>query len=267
VKPWEEGGKVMTQFKVFIALVISALLACTLVRAQQPEVKPLTNADVVAMVKAGLPESTIVLTIQRSPSRFNVSPEALIELKNQSVTQKIMDAMLSTQTASSQVPPQEPDSSVPGLPNEQGAYYEGPAGFVRLERVTARARTRGEGKGLLTMGLSGMQFVAAYRGARAPVQVTEPKPTFYVRAPAELSTREIQIVRLETKKDRREVQTASGTILSTKVGYREKDLRKAIVKQLGAGLFEVAPESELAPGEYLLDLSGLTYDFGISSTK
>jgi hypothetical protein len=62
------------------------------------EIKPLTNSDIVAMLKAGLPESTIVLAIQNSPSDFDKSPQALIALKSAGGTQKIMDAMLAPQT-------------------------------------------------------------------------------------------------------------------------------------------------------------------------
>jgi hypothetical protein len=61
--------------------------------AAQP--KPLVNADVVKMVKAGLAEDTIVLAIQNRPSAFDTSPEQLINLKEQGVTQVVLNAMLS----------------------------------------------------------------------------------------------------------------------------------------------------------------------------
>jgi hypothetical protein len=57
-------------------LAICFLLACSIAMAQQQK-KPLTNADVITMIKAGLAESTIVLSIQQSTSNFDTSPEAL----------------------------------------------------------------------------------------------------------------------------------------------------------------------------------------------
>lgn len=57
--------------------------------------KPLTNADVVDMVQAGLSESTVILSIKNSGTNFDTSPQALIELKKKGVSQGIMDAMLS----------------------------------------------------------------------------------------------------------------------------------------------------------------------------
>jgi len=60
--------------------------------------KTLTNADILSMMKAGLPESTIVLSIQHSATSFDTSPQGLIVLKKQGVTAKILDAMLSVKT-------------------------------------------------------------------------------------------------------------------------------------------------------------------------
>jgi hypothetical protein len=60
----------------------------------QGEKKALTNADVIAMLDAKLPESTIVLSIQNSESNFDTSPQSLILLKNKGATAGILDAML-----------------------------------------------------------------------------------------------------------------------------------------------------------------------------
>src|ERR1700755_3097381 len=56
--------------------------------------KPLTNDDIIKMVKADLPDDTIVLVIQTSPGEYDTSPPALIVLKQQGATQKILDAVV-----------------------------------------------------------------------------------------------------------------------------------------------------------------------------
>lgn len=56
--------------------------------------QPLTNADVIAMLEAKLPESTIVLSIQNSGGNFDTSPQSLILLQNKGATARILDAML-----------------------------------------------------------------------------------------------------------------------------------------------------------------------------
>lgn len=74
-------------------MLLCLLWAGTLVTAQENK-KPLSNADVVTMIKAELPESVIILAIQQSPKNFDTSPESLIQLKKQGATAKILEAML-----------------------------------------------------------------------------------------------------------------------------------------------------------------------------
>jgi hypothetical protein len=62
--------------------------------AQKGDKKPLTNEDVVRMVKAGLAESTIFLAIEQNPTDFDTTPDALISLRGQGVSEKVLDAML-----------------------------------------------------------------------------------------------------------------------------------------------------------------------------
>src|SRR6478752_1278483 len=78
--------QICAQF-LLLLVVITSLLA-------QSTKKPLTNTDVVDMVRAGLADSTIILAIKNSGTNFDTSPQALIELKKSGVSQSVMDAML-----------------------------------------------------------------------------------------------------------------------------------------------------------------------------
>jgi hypothetical protein len=62
--------------------------------------QPLTNADIVKMVKAGVREPVIVATIQSSPGKYNLGATAMSSLRRAGVTQKEIDAM----TAAGQPP-------------------------------------------------------------------------------------------------------------------------------------------------------------------
>lgn len=75
-------------------LVLCFLCAGILSASAQSVKQPLTNADVISMLDAQLPESTIVLSIQNSGGNFDTSPQALIVLKNKGATARILDAML-----------------------------------------------------------------------------------------------------------------------------------------------------------------------------
>lgn len=56
--------------------------------------KTLTNADIVKMVKGGLPESVVVSAIQSSPAKYDISPDALLALQKDGVTSREMDAII-----------------------------------------------------------------------------------------------------------------------------------------------------------------------------
>jgi hypothetical protein len=90
---------------LFAMTVAFALLLCPF-SAAQSSAKPLTNEDVVAMVKGGLGETTIIAAIQSQDSSFDVSAGALLALKKNAVSSHIMDAMLAAnkQQAQSKAP-------------------------------------------------------------------------------------------------------------------------------------------------------------------
>lgn len=87
----------MTQRTVLstsLALVLTLYLAfpAALAQAQIPE-KPLTNAQVVEMVKANLSTEVIIAKIQVSRCHFDTNPSVLNELKYRGVPDAIIIAM------------------------------------------------------------------------------------------------------------------------------------------------------------------------------
>ena len=76
----------------FLMSLLLALPAASI--AQAPTDNTLTNADIVRMVRAGIPESIIVREIQDSETNFVTSANALIELRKQHVPTRVLDAML-----------------------------------------------------------------------------------------------------------------------------------------------------------------------------
>lgn len=77
--------------------------AAAFVDGETANQKPLTNDDVLAMVKAGLSDDTIAGAMDAQPCHFDVSPAALAKLKKQGMSAKLADAMVQHATASSSV--------------------------------------------------------------------------------------------------------------------------------------------------------------------
>ena len=86
------------RLRAFLGPVICAVLAVVPAsRAQQPA-KALTNSDIIKMTKSGLAESTILAVMQAGPANFDVSPDALIAMKNAGVTQNVINAVVAAAT-------------------------------------------------------------------------------------------------------------------------------------------------------------------------
>jgi hypothetical protein len=77
--------------------VTALLLSGTILTAQQRN-SPLTNNDVVKMVKSGLPEATIVNTIATSDTQFDLSSAGLQALSQSGVSSKVVRAMLAAES-------------------------------------------------------------------------------------------------------------------------------------------------------------------------
>jgi hypothetical protein len=60
-------------------------------QASQP---PITNSDLVDMVKSGIGDQTIILAIKQSPTLFDTSPQALILLKKAGTSDQVLNAVL-----------------------------------------------------------------------------------------------------------------------------------------------------------------------------
>ena len=89
----------MIRRTLVLAVVAFFILTVGALRAQQGQKPPLTNADVVKMVQAGLSESVIVATIQANPGNYDTSADEVIKLKGAGVTDSEMKAILATQQA------------------------------------------------------------------------------------------------------------------------------------------------------------------------
>jgi hypothetical protein len=80
-----------TRIALLLCLV---LISAGLANAAPPNDKPLTNQDVISMVKSLLPESVILSSIKSSDTDFDISATGLIALKKAGVSTRVMEAML-----------------------------------------------------------------------------------------------------------------------------------------------------------------------------
>jgi len=75
--------------------------------------KPMTNDDVIEMVKNHMAESVVNSAIQSSPSKFDTSASELIRLKKLGVTDAEMNAMIAASSKVAAVPDAAPSNANP----------------------------------------------------------------------------------------------------------------------------------------------------------
>ena len=153
-----------------------------------------------------------------------------------------------------------------------GFYYQSSQGWKKLEPISmAGGGLKHVGK-MFVPGLT-PQMVWTFHGEEAPVQIEDKRPTFCIKELPSLadvagrSGRDLIIVRLDKKKDHRELQTTSGGNMFTfKAGIGKDRLPDITTKTVSDGVFVVTPNEDLKPGEYMLTFAALGnsgYDFGI----
>lgn len=83
----------------FLTLTLLFVLPDSQAVAQRKD-RPLTNAAVVKLVRAGFKEKTVISIVRNRPNRFELDPDRLIELKRNGVSENIILAMMVQNDAS-----------------------------------------------------------------------------------------------------------------------------------------------------------------------
>src|SRR5690349_21838452 len=95
-----QGGSCMKRRHLCLTLFLSALANTLLAQSK----KPLTNDDVIQLVKAQLQEKLLVRTIETQESAFDLSSQGLVALKNAGVPDTVLGAMLEVQAKGQSAP-------------------------------------------------------------------------------------------------------------------------------------------------------------------
>lgn len=168
---------------------------------------------------------------------------------------------------------QKPSPEVANL--AEGTYWMSQKGFVRLQsQMMGGAGATKVGK-MFVPGLT-PHIAFTFRGAVAPIRVSEVRPVFYVKQSPYLvnvagqTERDIVMVRFDKKKDHRELQMTSGASMFTfKTGFSKERTPDILVTRISETVFTVTPKEDLPPGEYLLTigLGSAGFDFGVDAQK
>lgn len=194
--------------------------AMALVLAFPQAQKPLTNADIVEMVKAGFDEDTIIKAIGANKPAFDTSVQGLLALKNAGVSAKIINAILAAATPTIQPPSGTPPPTQPGIPNlptEVGLYIKKDNQWVEIQPEPVNWRTGGVFKNIASAGIVKGDINGVINGAHSRNAVKTPLE-FLIVAPEGVAVTEYQLIHLHEKTDAREFRTITGGVLHVSSG-------------------------------------------------
>ncbi len=278
---------------VFLLYLLSAAVMVPSAMAQGNSVQVLHNEDVIQMVQAKLSDGLIVAKIKSAPCKFDTSTSQLIKLKSEGVSDEILKAMAecgapTAAPATAATPPADPNN--PDSPHAPGIYLlkQGPAGrqMITLEPTASSGeKTGGMFKMAMSYGLAKANYKMAIPGRQATLRVQEPRPTFYfyfattagAMGQGPTNPSDFSLVKLDQKKDTREVIVGRAGITGVSSGVSSKDDVPFDAESVRPGVYKVVPKDDLKPGEYAFFFAtsaqtmGLTggklFTFGIDRTK
>jgi FlaG/FlaF family flagellin (archaellin) len=220
-----------------LCLTITSFSGGTVTDARQVSAAPhpLTNQDVVRMTKARFDDATIVKTIETHTASFDLSVEALLNLKDVGVSQAVIQSMLSTaggKKGFSTAPATlvgVPLKSSPAdeIPEEVGVYQVLSGKLVAIEPEIVNWRTGGVVKNAVTLGLDKGHVNGTVAGPHSTFNVNSVPfgmagpVEFYIRCLEGNSASEYQLLRFWEKNDRREFRSVTGGVLHASGGAED----------------------------------------------
>jgi hypothetical protein len=214
------------------------LILLILAAAALPSSAAITNEDVLSMIRAGVPDSTVVATIgtaaRRGEAQLDTSPAGLIALRRGGASELVLNAMISIRTsvAGGYM------SSEPRGVSIGGAEL---APFLLWQRIHTHSLVPLVGRRAPRVDVSGVRGVAA--GAQ---------PVFDVRGYR--VDEGWQLVRFDRRDGRAtlRLRSKSGSDFLTNAVFDDRDVRPLEVIRAGSGRFQLRAASALDGGEYAL---------------
>lgn len=234
----------------------------------------LSNQSIVTLSATGIGDEAIIAKIKSTNGVYDLSTDQMIALKQKGVSGPVIAAMLASANKAPAAAAMSVDSPDPTVPHPSGVYLlDATAPGGRLQRIDATVSNQAKTGGILgyalTSGIASMSVKAAIQNEHARVTARSNQPTFYFffdesnpasgaqasawaagTAATVTSPNEFTLVRLMSKKGRREARVGSANIGGVKTGVMDKDRLAFDYQVVRPGVYKVTPNDKLALGEY-----------------
>lgn len=253
--------------KLFAVILLSlALVGLALPQTQSTEV--ITNATVISLTEAHLGEALIIDKIRVSSCSFDLSTDGLLNLKKAGVADTVVQAMIQVSTPDANVTATKMSANPnnPQSPHDAGIYsYDGKT-MVQLEpTVYSGTKTGGLFTSAMTYGIASIKMKASVRNSHSVIRVPANADFYFYFEQASsglsnstgigayltgaTSPNEFVLLRMESKKNDREVVLSSFGAYRMSTGTRTKDAVDFTTTKIAPGVYKVSVPN-LHAGEY-----------------
>jgi hypothetical protein len=208
--------------EILIALVLAVIPPVSFAQSN----RPLTNQDVVQMVRAGFQDPTIIKYMQANDVNFDLSVPAMVALKNAGVNQSLIQAMLSIAIAKKAINGTAALQAIAASSSDSSdgiRFFALQAGkLTELEPETVKWRSTGGGfKSMATLGMSKGSTIGTVSGPQGQFTVAWPPLNmvpldvdFYIVSADDSVASGFQLLHLWARGDHREFRTSASNASS-----------------------------------------------------
>lgn len=243
-------------------LSILGIALCGTTWAQQA----LNNDAITKMVKSGLSDDTIVSMIQSQPGAYTVTPDSMIALKQNGVSDKVLAAMAAkgaTPAAGSAAPPPAASAS-PYEDMDIGVYFKRKGDWTEVPIEIVNWKTGGVMKSIASHGIVKEDVNGHLNGAGSKTAVNTPLE-FLIKTQEGVEATEYQLVRLHVNSDNREFRTKTGGVFHSS-GGETRDNVEFQQQKIAKHIYQITLPATLPAGEYAFIAPGLTNSSASGST-
>jgi hypothetical protein len=243
----------------FLYLLLLAL--CPMICFEAGAQQSLDNTSVIKMVKAGLSADIVVSMVNSQPGHYEVSPEALIDLKKAGVNDKVISAMISRNASggangAGAAPAGAMAGAEPmganGLPagvDSIGFYYQDKTGtWTEMNAEVVNFKTGGALKHIGTAGIVKGDLNGNVAGFHSKLPLAAPA-SFILYTADGVSPGEYQLVRFRMSSDAREFRALTGGVAHTS-GGATRDIVDFTTKKIAPHVYQITIDVSVGKGEY-----------------
>jgi hypothetical protein len=206
----------------------------------------LSNASIEKMAKAGLGDVVIVSMIQSQAGYYDVTPDSLIALKREGISDKVLAAMATKGAALT--PPQPAVAADSYEDFDIGVYRRARNTWIPVATEQVNWKTGGVLKSIATDGIVKGDVNGRLTGGGSATQLNTPLE-FLIRTPDGVDATDFQLVHLHEKSDAREFRTMTGGVFH-RSGGASRDGVTFGQTRIAKHTYKVTLSPNLPRGEY-----------------